>query len=585
MTQEEYEREQREIEELIRRINALIAENNQLVAEINSALRDVSVLERNIGTLHSNIEPGLLSASGKVSVNAEQTEKVSEAIRELSERYFSFKTLSSASKNLSQYTDEYYTRFYYYNNLRRITLGYVVGLDTNFVSNENMRRMVEKVYLQNTEYWLAYATMAVMLWASDEKEAAERALSKALFIHPTKAALFFMLINLRFDRTGPAKEWFLYYMERVDAGNLGEEWQYLLQAYLTGVFGSDKQFEEQVQKNFKSMLAKAEATTVDFGKKFSDRSYQYAEAYLHKTTQGFPHLKQSCGDYEELIDLLSRAEKNEFLAQQYDELSAAEDDAARDISQRIENVLYSLISSYDGAELEIVKKIRYNEAIMSAQGNVSEAQKKYEDEFGDENAKKTFADLLVNWAFTEDQNLVSLITRRFSVHFMKDWILKGYEKYVREYRQREKMSYTFDIDGCMLSCREDEFEAPKQTLENYYAKNKFKNIFSDKFTLIYLLITVCGLLALGIMGVQLAGGHFSKVALVIGILLVLVGVFLLWRHIVDLQGLLKEKERLSIQKLRHCLTELGEWRTAYYQANVKYSDLEKALDRFGETAE
>ena len=80
--------------------------------------------------------------------------------------------------------------------------------------------------------------LALMLWASDEKEAAGRALEKALFMDPQKSALYFMLINLRFSRVQTAQNWFVNYMDRVNPSNLGGEWQYLLQAYLAGAFGN-----------------------------------------------------------------------------------------------------------------------------------------------------------------------------------------------------------------------------------------------------------------------------------------------------------------------------------------------------------
>lgn len=150
MTQEEYEQEQREIERLVNEINRLIAENNALVQEINSAISDIRVLRSNVATLHRNVEPVMTGVSGEVNVQSEKIHRIFEALEELTAQYATFKTLSTASKNLSQYTDEYHTRFSYYNNLRRITLGYVIGLDTNFVTNESMRKAVEKVYLQNT---------------------------------------------------------------------------------------------------------------------------------------------------------------------------------------------------------------------------------------------------------------------------------------------------------------------------------------------------------------------------------------------------------------------------------------------------
>ncbi len=579
MTQEEYEQEQREIERLVNQINSLIAENNRLVVEIESAVKDVYILEGNVRTLHGNVESTVKRAASEISANAADTQKISEAIEELTRQYFTFKTLSTASKNLSQYTDEYYTRFSNFHQLRRITLGYVIGLDTQFVTAENMRKVVEKEYLQNTDYWLAYASAAVMLWASDEEEAAKRAVGKALFMSPMKAALFFMLINLRFGRTETAQRWFTYYMERVNPSDLGEEWKYLLLSYLSGAFGQNEEFQTTIASNLKGMLAKTEAVTVDFGKKFSDKAYEFARTYLHRTNQGFSYLKRYCTSYQEMEDMLTDAEKSSVIAERYGALLDVKDETDEDIAQRIENVLYVLVNSYDDAELEVVKKIRYNDAVLTAQGDVTKAQQKYEQEFGDDK-KMTFGDLLAEWAFSEDTNITPSIIQKFSISFMKDWILKGYEKFAEDYRKKEKESYDFDVDGCKVTCNEDEFSKAKKNIETYFDKNRWKNVLSDKFVLLYILLCACGILTLGIMTV-----HFSKIALTIGILLVIVGAFLLWRRIVDLGGLLQEKKRLAVQKIEHCLEELREWRNLLHQEDARFSDLEDALSRFGNDME
>lgn len=576
----DYEEEQREIERLIDEINRLVDENNRLTEEINMALSNINVLQNNVISLYNSFEPKMSRLSGEVYTNSDHTDAVRQAIEEMSTQYFAFKSLSTASKNVTQYTDEYYTRFSYYNQLRRITLGYVIGLDANFVTSENMRKTVEKAYLQNTEYWLAYATMAVMLWATDEKEAACRALDKAMFIEPQKAALYFMLINLRFSRNQTAQRWLLNYMERVNSSNLGEEWQYLLQAYLAGAFGEDEGFQAEVGKYFKKMLVQSEATTADFRKRFVDRAYQYADTYLHRTKESFAYLKGTCSDYGQLMDTLSNAEKNSLMARYYEALLYEEDKRGEDIAQRIENVLYALINNYDDAELEVVKKIKLNEHIIAAQGDQSAAQRKFDAEFGGR-GNKNFAGLLTDWAFTEDNNITPLSVRRFSISFMKDWIFKGYEKYAMSYRDTEKQAYLFNVDGCEVTCTENDFSKGKESIEQYYEKNKWKNVFADKFIKIYGLIALVGLVMLVIMGIQLGKGHFSPVALTAGILLVLLGVFLLWRQTVVMLEQLKEKQRLGIQRLQHALEELGEWRSLYHREDEKLSDLEKALKQFG----
>jgi predicted RNase H-like nuclease (RuvC/YqgF family) len=164
LTDEEYQAEQQERAQLEAEIAALEAENAALEADISSAIYEVESLEGCIDESKKNVVPKVNSSHKEVSYNEEQVKTVLGAIEEMSSRYFVFKTLSSASKSLTQATDEYNTQFSNFHQLRRITLGYVIGLDTNIISSETLRKSVEKEYLQNTEYWLAYAIMAVMLW-------------------------------------------------------------------------------------------------------------------------------------------------------------------------------------------------------------------------------------------------------------------------------------------------------------------------------------------------------------------------------------------------------------------------------------
>ena len=152
-------------EQLVREINQYIAENNALRAELDTAINNVHVLAGNVDSMSQQVVPAVTSLSSHTSTVDENVQVVRDALADLTRRYFLFKNLSTASKNLTQCTDEYYTKFAYYNKLRRITLGYVIGLDNAIISSETLRKEVEKIYLQNTDYWLAYATAAVMLWA------------------------------------------------------------------------------------------------------------------------------------------------------------------------------------------------------------------------------------------------------------------------------------------------------------------------------------------------------------------------------------------------------------------------------------
>ncbi len=561
--------------ELINQINALRAENAALEAELQTAERNVNILTGNVGRLEANVHAKMTTLDDKVEVTAEDTTLFYTALTDLTEQYFIFKNLSTASKNLTQYTDEYYTKFAFYQKLRRISLGYVIGLDSAIISDENLRKEVEKAYLQNTDYWLAYAIMAVTLWAENEREAASRALNKALSMDYNKSCLFFLLINLRFERVAIAREWYLNYLDKLDITRLGDEFQYLLQAYLNGLFGNDPEFEAMVADNFQRLVQQAEATSARFGDKFTDGAQAYAQAHLHRTQMVFPTLKEVSRDHDALTDLLSQAEKHAVLARNYVELAEEEEALPEDQAQRVENILYNLINSYDTAEWRVVKEQKRNEAIIEAKGNLAAAHEKFELLYGHVDEKKALADLMVSWAFSEDPTQTNLTVKRFSISMMKSRIVRGFEKFAEAYRQKEPERISVRIDECELSVREDEAELQAAQLDAYFNKNKLKHYLADKQIKIYGVMCIAALLILIIMAFS-----FSPAALTIAVLLGVVGGFLLWRRIVDVGKILAEKRRLAHVKLGQAIGELAQWRAAYQTADAQLPDLQQALDRF-----
>ena len=581
MTEEELARERAEAAQLIAQINWTMAEldrmnavNAALSADLNVALQNVWALTENAQQVANQVESAMGTLAKEVVETSVSTKDVFAAIKELTEDYVTYKNLSEASKNLTQYNDEYSTRFSYYTELRRITLGYVIGLDMNIISDESLRKKVEKAYLQNTEYWLAYCIMAVMLWKSDEREAAERALNKSLNMDYFSACLFYLLINLRFGRIETAKKWYLCYLESSDMGNLGSEWQYLLQAYLLGAFGSDEAFERMVAERFKSMLNQVEITTVGFANRFSDKSCRFAQTFLHRTEEAFPLLRRYCKQYEKLMELLSTAEKNPKLAQYYNSIAEAENTDARDLPQRIENVLYSLINEYEAQEKKVVCKIKENEAIIDAQGDLTAARNNVAFMLG-EKETKNLGDLMLDWAFAGEESQTDLTVKRFAISYMKEPIQKGLSRYVEGYREEEPSECCFDIDGCMIECGEDGFDENLPKIEEYYRKSRLKTTMADKQVKIYSCVCIAAVVLLLILF-----AYFSPEILTLGILAGLVGSFLLWRRIVDVGRLIESKKQDSIMLFRRVLAEFRRWRELFKAEDAKSDDMLATLDRF-----
>lgn len=580
MTPEEARAEEEEARRLMAEINRLqaaiaraYAENQELQVELETLIRNINILADNTAAMDVEVNKSMDFISKRIEEADVSTTELFQLIDDLTKSYFTFKNLSTASKNVTQFTDEYFTKFRFFNELRRITLGYVIGLDAHVCSDETMRKKVEKVYLQNTEYWLAYAIMSVMLWASDEEEAAKRAMSKALTMDYFSSSLFYLLINLRFTRVDAAKKWYLSYLDRVDMENLGYEWQYLLQTYLSGVFGVDAQFNQLVHQYLTNLLEQMESMHPDYGNKVTAKTLEYSKSYIHITENEFETLRRNCPDYPEIKELLSSAEKNELLAVHFRQVFEADSEIEQDMFQRIENILYDLINAYDKEELKVIKNRRYNEMVIRAKGDLGKAQQFFNTEFPYENTTRSLDDLLFEWAFEEDMTQVDITVKKFSLSYLKKWIAKGFAAYAEDYRKKEREKYLISIDGWEKECREDSYNEAAEELIKHYNKNRVFDTLKDKYVLIFIGMAIASIITLVITAFA-----FNKISLVIGILLGVVSGFLLWRRIADLQAILEAKKQQGCMILQKALMELKAFRDLYKNEDAKNEDLLNVFD-------
>lgn len=570
-----------EYNRLVNEYNRLVEENENLLQEIRYAETNVAILAKNMLTVSANVIPNVKYVSQKITDADADIGTLLSALESVSEQYFRFKELSTASKNLTKYNDEYYTKFQFFNELRRISLGYIIGLDSYIISNESLRKKVEKCYLANTEYWLAYAIMAVMLWASDEKEAANRALKKALMMDSRKSAVFFMLVNLRFGRKGPAGNWYVYYLDRVDVNDLGEDWQKLLQAYLSGALGDDPRLEKTAQEYYKKMFEQTQAISANYPRQVQDRAEQFIASFPQYTSVGFPSLELYCGDHKDIRMTLSNFEKMGAVAKYYDDIINMKGDEAENTNERIENVLYDLINAYDVKEGALIKEIRFNEAVIAAKGDVSAASIRHNEQYKNYNKKLNAGEMLTKWAFSEDYVETDVTVKRFAISQLSDNIIEGFKTYFEKLKASVKSTFDVTIEGCNVKCDIDRYEDAENQVAEYFRKNKFSFALKDKFFLVSIFICFASLLLLAAGGL-LFGTTASPVLLTLGVVIGILGGFLVWRRYVDIGKALAETTRLALVKLRNVYDELGVWRNAINSEMTKEQDLYNSVLRFKE---
>lgn len=542
---------------------ALLDAHDSLVQRREQAEAEIQELINTTNRINSQLNESLPYSLNNVNNVNNKTTYLAKEIEIVTSTYFTFKNLNSATRDLTKNKDKYYTKYRYYTELRRITLGYTIGLDINICSNERMRKIVEDVYLKNVDYWLSYAIMAVMLWSNDEREASQRALEKSIKEDYESACLFYMLINLRFGRNDVAKKWYIAYLDRINTNNVGPEYKYLLQAYMSGSFGRDKLFDNKVKTYFKDTFELMKLQHADFGRIVTNKVAESAMNYPYKTDESFPMLERYCVQYEELKELLSYAEKNEVLKNKY-LLDFNDSRKLVPLNQRIEDVLYDLINSYEKEEFETIKKIKFNEAIIRSKGDIQLATNYYNSEIVNDMKRKPLHEMIYEWGIEDNAEKVDNKVKIFAIKVMKDWIINGFSQYAKKYRGKEAENYKFSIDGWEGSYSEISSEEAEKDLLKFYSDMKIKEVFKDK----YFRIFSCGI-CLALILLVISAFYFNPITLVMGILLGISSGFLLWRCIVEINNQLIDNANKSKEILKGTIKELSNWRKRYKEEDKK----------------
>lgn len=590
MTEEEYRQQQAEREQLINEYNHLVGVYDSLVAELEQAREELNTAIDNIAIVNNNavssaniVLPQLDYTITKTSEVSDATHQIYLAILALKDKYIKIKNVSTASKKLTELDDVYQRKYRFYERLRKIALGYVIGIDAAIISSETLRVEVEKEQLKNSEYWLSYALSSVMLWVSDEKEASDRALNKALSMEEYKASLFFMLVNLRFGRIDAAKKWYEIFAKDVDIFDIRPEWEFILQAYLHHAFGYDKVFEKKVREQLSTMLAEMKKSVPGYERKISGLVQEFAEAYPYSTKKEYTIIYENVKDYKDMISILTKAEKNKEITKYYLDIYNTDDTSAGTLKENIENVLYDLASEQDPSEFEITKQIKYNEFVVKANGDLSLANQMYNIQFNLDDKKQSLDQLMFKFAFSDSRDLDNRL-QKFAISFLIEQIKKGYADYKNAYNASRIKKYHYSIDGIEFEGDPATESEGRTTIQKYYKKNRNRLINRDKgvkalmitsiLSIIALLITVAIAIVtksfgLGIM-ISFLVFLFASIGLVIG-----------WIFRAKKKAAkIKKQEEESLKTLHAVNESIKEYVRDLDEADQQSDELFKALEKY-----
>ena len=210
------------------------------------AQQAISNLDQTINSFKSRVDVKVSDVSSSTASIQATTDRIYENIERFKNDLMHGEESQIAHENILRIDQIIKEQFSNHIAIRRTVMGVVRDFDINLVRNSTIQELSEELWITSSRYWLSYALIAITAWVNNYPDVAKNALAESGRKDSIKTTLFFCLMNLRFGRMEAAKKWFYEYFKTLDPTMLQQETAILLQSFLNGIFGKDKELEQEV---------------------------------------------------------------------------------------------------------------------------------------------------------------------------------------------------------------------------------------------------------------------------------------------------------------------------------------------------
>lgn len=448
-----------------------------------------------------------------------------------------------------------------YESIRKTIMGVVRDFDINLVRNSTIEELSEELWIKNSRYWLAYALVAVTAWVNNYPEVARNALAESGRKDAIKTSLFFCLLNLRFDRVSTAREWFKAYCRTLDPTMLQQETAVMIQAFLNGIFGKDKELEHEVLSIIDEWIAII-SQDADICEGLVNSYVEYIESLGTQAKFEYEYIKAFCVNSNELQNSfmeISKFDKILELVKSLDvETEEQNDDNYKD---RVDAVLISLITNYDEEELDLKNQQQYYRFVVENEGDTSKAEAQFKHMEELQNEHFNIGKQMIDWVVYSDN--VDVQVKKFGLQSTKEWFKSAVNNWTAKVKESCPLQYVLNIDGWQGTSNARDLDEQTTSIKNYFENNKFRLVCINNINIAALIVFFIAV-AVTVGGI-VAGGF--NAALIIGIVLVLGSAgFLAYRI---MSGFKKFGERVNaaVQNLNMTMAQIVEFQR-YFSENL-----------------
>jgi hypothetical protein len=526
---------------------------------MSNAAQAINQLDQTIGSFQSRVDVKVNNVHVSTSNIQATTDKIYENINKFKTDMLHGEEKQIAHENILRIDQIIKEQFSNHIAIRRTVLGVARDFDINLVRNSTIQELSEELWITSSRYWLSYALIAITAWVNNYPDVAKNALAESGRKDAIKTTLFFCLMNLRFNRMDAAKLWFCEYFKTLDPAMLQQETAILLQAFLNGIFGKDKELEQNVIDLIDEWIG-----MINDNDRIANELLDAYESHINNMRApvqfGYQSILQFCANNAEVQQSYADVSKYVRLIDFVKSLDVdAEPRDDENYKSRIDAILVNLISNYDAEELDLKNQQEYYRFVVENEGVVEKAQAQYEAMQELQNEHFNIGKQMMKWALYDDSSQTDAQVRKFGFQNTKTWFKGAVNSWDAKLHAAFPNEYALRIDAWDgVSNGQDQAEQI-ESMRNYFENNKFQNMFVNTPNIAAAIVL-------------LASAGLAFVTLFSLIATGLAAGFLVWRVLKAMKDY-PVRIQAALDHLASCMAEIADFRRYYEENRAKKDEL------------
>lgn len=540
--------------------------------ELNSLGDTLVYLSNTINKVASNVDIVNENVQEQINDMKNNVSSLEEEVRSFISEIKQSTLVGNAKQSIMISQMEYDKKYGHRDDVRRRVIGLLQAVDINVIKKNTMENIGEETVVNNPDYWLAPALVALCYWFSDNKEMATAALKKAIDRSDEKTSFFFCLVHLRANRTNTAIKWLNRYLALQDPTKMDCKIILLLDALSSGVF--DTEIKDLLLKKIDDW--KLQLNTYDGFKQMQiSRWENYFKSKDDNVRDIDNYINDLVREKDFVNDTLHYSNFHVHMMEEFKKLMNEDVYTGYNHFDKIDKLLHMLIFDYDDEELNLKSEIQKNKNIINLNGKIDSDNEIDLNSllYYEENDLYTH---ISNISLNDSMYGVNLNTKKMAISFSKDFIIQAYRNITNPKANIDLIDLNIVIDDWIGITKDGSNEIMLLDSLEKHIEGKYSNVIDTKSLFsTNMLISV----AVGFVGIILVRKYLWLIILIF-VILIAYNSIMFYKNYKDRSNMINQmndEKNMKKTLLLNVICEIVDYYFIYFDSKKKNDEFIKYI--------